>query len=163
MAETPIDKCFGRALTMDFKHYKDTDLVSVDEIKSWEEANTPILQDDIVLFRFGWDRYWAPRSVDRTYTHSWPGISGEAAQYLVSMQVKPVGCDTLAIDSSYSADCPAHYALLGNSILIIENLTRLEQIIGESFFPGPHDRQVRSCSSVGCPINLIYNYSHTIQ
>lgn len=132
MADTAITQFFGRALTFDFSHYKDTDLVSLSELQEQEGVHGAIEAGNIVLFRFGWDRYWAPRSVDRTYTRSWPGISGEAAEYLAQKQVKAVGCDTLAIDSSFSGDSPAHYALLGNGVNIIENLTRLDHIVGES-------------------------------
>lgn len=132
MDETPVSQFFGRALTMDFSGIDATGLVSLDQVTTWEQANHAIEAGDIVIFRFGWDRHWAPRSVHQTYTQSWPGISGEVAEYLVVKQVKAVGCDTLAIDSSFSSDNPAHYALLGNRINIIENLTNLHRILGES-------------------------------
>ncbi|GGF98438.1 cyclase family protein [Paenibacillus abyssi] len=132
MSETELTQCYGRALTLDFSHYTDQDLVSKLEIEQWENSNQTIEEGDIVLFRFGWDRYWAPRSVNRTYVASWPGISGEAAAYLADKRIKAVGCDTLAIDSSSSSENAAHYALLGSGINIIENLTRLEEVLGES-------------------------------
>ncbi|MEK0312779.1 cyclase family protein [Cohnella sp. 56] len=135
MAGTPVTQFTGRALTLDFSHYKDTDVVTAEEIVTWErERRLSIMPGDIVLFRFGWDRYWAPRSEDRTYTASWPGISGEAAAYVRDRGGKAVGCDTLAIDSSYAADSPAHYELLGGGVNILENLTRLDRVLGESLF-----------------------------
>jgi kynurenine formamidase len=133
MAETPVTQCYGRALTLDFSYFQDTDLVTVDLVQQWEEQHYRIEPGDIINFRFGWDRYWEPRSVSRTYSKSWPGLSGEAAEYLVSKRIKAVGCDVLAIDSSYSQGSPAHYALLGNGVNIIENLTNLDRIVGESF------------------------------
>ncbi|TVY11291.1 cyclase family protein [Paenibacillus cremeus] len=133
MAETEITQFFGRALTLDFSHYEAKDTVSLEEIVTWEQQNGSIETGDIVLLRFGWDRYWTPRTVDHPYTKSWPGLGGEAAEYLAGKRVKAVGCDTLAIDSSFASGTPAHYALLGNGVNIIENLTRLEQILGESF------------------------------
>jgi kynurenine formamidase len=133
MAETEVSQFFGRALTIDLSHYKDTDLVSEVEIQQWEQAHYPIEPGDNILLHFGWDRYWVPRSVNLTYSQSWPGLSGEAAEYMVSKQVKAVGCDVLAIDSSYADGTPAHLALLGNGVNIIENLTNLDQIIGESY------------------------------
>ncbi|HZG55644.1 cyclase family protein [Paenibacillus sp.] len=132
MSETDPRRFFGRARTLDFSSFSDRDLVSVSDIRKWEERHHPIEAGDIVLFRFGWDRYWKPRSVDRTYTDSWPGISEAAASYVVEKSVKAVGCDTLAIDSSYADRAPAHYVLLGNGVNIIENLTRLDRVSGES-------------------------------
>lgn len=133
MDQTPVTQFFGRALTIDFSHYADTDVVSLDEIKTWEQQNIAIEAGDIVLLRFGWDRYWVPRTEHRQYSQSWPGLGGEAAEYLASKGIKAVGCDCLAIDSSYAEGTPAHYALLGNGVNIIENLTRLDEVLGESY------------------------------
>jgi kynurenine formamidase len=36
-----------------------------------------------------------------------------------------VGCDTLAIDAAGSEESPAHHALLGNEVYIVENLNNL--------------------------------------
>ncbi|TDF93256.1 cyclase family protein [Paenibacillus piri] len=133
MAETPLSQCSGRALTLDLSHFKDTDLVTTEMIQQWERTHYTIERGDIVNFRFGWDRYWEPRSVSLAYSKSWPGLSGEGAEYLAAKQIKAVGCDVLAIDSYYAEGSPAHYALLGNGVNIIENLTRLGEIVGESF------------------------------
>jgi len=132
--ETPLSQFYGRALTIDCSHYDDRGLVTVEEIEDWQRrSGLSIEPGDIVLFRFGWDRYWVPRTISRDYVKSWPGLSREAAQYLVGKQVKTVGCDTIAIDSSYKSDAPVHYVLLGNGVNIIENLTRLDQVLGECF------------------------------
>ncbi|MDB5085814.1 MAG: putative cyclase [Bacilli bacterium] len=133
MAEISTDKFHSRALTMDFSHYGDTDLVSKAEIEAWERENLQIEPNDTVLLHFGWDRHWTPRSVGHAYTKSWPGVSEAAAVYLAEKRIKAIGCDTLAIDSSYSTTNPAHYVLLGNGIVIIENLTNLGKISGESY------------------------------
>lgn len=132
MADTPIGQFYARALTIDCGGFADNELVTRERIERWESEYTAIRAGDAVLFRFGWDRYWKPRAERPTYTVSWPGLSGEAAVYLADKRIKAVGCDTLAIDCSDSRDNPAHHALLGNGINIIENLTRLERILGES-------------------------------
>jgi kynurenine formamidase len=133
MDETPLTQFFGRALTLDFSHYTETDSVTTEEIVQWERQNYSIEAGDIVNFNFGWDRHWLPRSVSQTFAKSRPGISGEAAEYLVSKKVKVVGCDVISIDGSSSSGAPAHYALLGSGVNIVENLTRLEEIHGESY------------------------------
>ena len=45
-----------------------------------------------------------------------------------------VGCDTLAVDAFGSEEHPAHYALLGNEVYIVENLKNLEVLPPWSFF-----------------------------
>lgn len=39
-----------------------------------------------------------------------------------------VGCDTLAVDAIGSEENPAHYALLGNEVYIVENLGNLDRL-----------------------------------
>lgn len=59
------------------------------------------------------------------FLKDWPGLDGEAAEYLVEKGVSLVGCDTLAVDAFGSEDNPAHYALLGNEVYVVENLKNL--------------------------------------
>ena len=64
----------------------------------------------------------------RRFLEDWPGLSGEAAEYLVGKNVSLVGCDTLAIDATVSTKNPAHYALLGKEVYIVENLNNLDRL-----------------------------------
>jgi arylformamidase len=56
----------------------------------------------------------------------WPGLSGEAASWLVERQARIVGSDCLSIDSFGNSAFPAHRILLGADILIGENFANLE-------------------------------------
>jgi arylformamidase len=42
--------------------------------------------------------------------------------------VSLVGCLTLAIDATVSTENPAHYALLGSEVNIVENLHNLDRL-----------------------------------
>ena len=42
--------------------------------------------------------------------------------------VSLVGCETLAIDATVSTENPAHYALLGSEVYIVENLNNLDRL-----------------------------------
>ncbi|WP_309120513.1 cyclase family protein [Paenibacillus sp.] len=132
MDETPTTQFFGRALTIDVSFLDETGSVSRENIEEWERSHQRIESGDIVFFRFGWDRYWVPRTVDLKYAKEWPGLSEDGALYLVEKGVKVVGCDVIAIDGSAAEGAPAHYALLGNGVNIVENLTKLDEILGES-------------------------------
>ena len=57
-------------------------------------------------------------------------ITGPAARLLVDCGVQLVGVDTPSVDRS---PFEAHLALLGNDVLIVENLTNLDAIPGENF------------------------------
>jgi arylformamidase len=77
------------------------------------------LRDDLrVLFRTrnsGQLRQPGPRS---DFVH----LTAEAASYLVQVGIKLVGWDHLSIDRSGSTDFPAHHALLGAGVVVVEGL-----------------------------------------
>jgi kynurenine formamidase len=126
--EIPMDRMVGRAATVDATGLEPGGLIDVDLIKGWEQKYGPIEQGDRVLFRYGWDERWATGPEGRAFLEGWPGLGGGAAEYLVERGVSLVGCDTLAVDAAGSVENPAHYALLGSEVYIIENLKNLDRL-----------------------------------
>ena len=76
-----------------------------------------------VLIQTGWDRYWWS-----AHYMSHPYLSYEAAQLLASSGAGIIGIDALNVDSTVQGTDHAHAILLGNDALIVENLTRLDQL-----------------------------------
>ncbi len=84
--------------------------------------NIIIEKNDIVLFYTGFDKnFYTPN-----YFTGHPVITPECARYLIDKQVKMVGIDFPSVDQAPYA---IHTLLLGNDILIIENLTNLDQLV----------------------------------
>jgi kynurenine formamidase len=81
-----------------------------------------------VLFNFGWDQYWGSEQYQ-----AYPFISTDLIQVLLESQVKLVGVDAVNIDDSRNLSRPAHTCFLKNEILIVENLTNLDQLHGQAF------------------------------
>jgi arylformamidase len=82
---------------------------------------------DIVLFRTGMsDKYHDP-----IYFEDYPAMSEEVANYLVETKVKMVGVDTCSVDNQDGF--PIHKILLAGKVLIIENLTNLNQLVSKDF------------------------------
>lgn len=89
-----------------------------------EQAN--IQEGDIVLFYTGAsEKYQSP-----DYYETAPAISDEAADYVINKKAKIAGVDTGSADD---APFTIHKKLLGNNILIIENLVNLKQLLGKLF------------------------------
>lgn len=96
-------------------------------------ANTPIgpevlagatLQAGMaVVIRTGWEVYWG---TDDYIRH--PYLSAALAQALAGYGVAIVGIDAFSVDSTVDGNDAAHVALLGNNILIAENLCNLEAL-----------------------------------
>jgi arylformamidase len=80
---------------------------------------------DIVLFRTG--KVWlAP-----DYFASWPVMPKEVADYLVQQKVSLVGVDAAGVDGL--DETKNHKTLLEGNVLIIENLTNLDKLVGKEF------------------------------
>jgi len=126
--EIPLDRLAGRAATIEATDLGAGGLLGVMRIEVWEEEHGPIEAGDRVLIRYGWGLRWATGQEGRRFLEDWPGLSGEAAEYLVGKGVSLVGCDTLAIDATVSTENPAHYTLLGAEVYIVENLKNLERL-----------------------------------
>ena len=86
------------------------------------------LKGKAVLFNFGWDKHWGEEQY-----YSYPYIAKETVELLIERDAKLVGVDTINIDDARDLTRPAHSLLLRNDVLIVENLTNLEQMHGKQF------------------------------
>ena len=127
--QVPVNYLMGRGVHLDCRASKETDYVSRRQIIDWESRHGGIAQGDIVLFDFGWSARWALRPHDGPYVEQWPGVSMEAAEYLISKPLAAIGVDTLSPDPPEALrTSPIHPVLLERRVLIIENLTNLGEL-----------------------------------
>jgi kynurenine formamidase len=83
------------------------------------------------LFHTGWDRYWGTERFcepDEQGVCHFPGISEEAAHFLVKRGVGVVGIDAMGIDVGINREYIAHKILLGARIPLVENLACLRDL-----------------------------------
>ncbi len=116
--QMPIEQFTGNGICVEIKGEFTLDVVK----------NAGIDENDIVLFHTGMaDRYHVP-----IYFENYPAITPEVANYLVEKKIKMIGTDTCSPDGQ-DPKFPIHKILLGNDILIIENLTNLASLAGKRF------------------------------
>jgi kynurenine formamidase len=109
--------------------------ISVKDIKDFEQRYRPLRAGDIVLFRTDWSQFWndkkkylgTNRFKDVTHLH-FPGISKEAAHYLVDAKIKGVGIDTASLDPGNSKTFWAHRIILGANLYGLENLNQVHKL-----------------------------------
>jgi kynurenine formamidase len=129
--EIPIDHLVAEGVILDLP------VGPYEEIsaKDLQEANPGIQDGDIVLIHCGWGHKWV-EPWDEELFKSRPGISTEAARWLVSKKVKAVGIDNMTISAGRAVELDpgspsVHRILCGNDVIIAECLVNLKSLAGQ--------------------------------
>jgi arylformamidase len=112
----PLDLLIGRARVIDMP------VRGGITAKHLEDAG---LREDLrVLLRTPNSKLWnnTKEPFREEYTH----LTGEGAKFLVDQGVKVVGVDYLSVEKFHTPGHPAHHALLGANVIIIEGLNLSE-------------------------------------
>ncbi len=133
-----LDRLIGPAAVIDVRDACAADpdyRVQVRDIEANEARHGRLPDGAIVLFHTGWGERWPDRKRylgdDRpgvTTALHFPGISEEAARFLVQRSVRAVGLDTASLDHGPSRDFIAHQILNGADIPGLENVAHLERL-----------------------------------
>jgi arylformamidase len=118
-----LDKFAGKAVVIDCEGEAE---VSLGLLKHKEKL---IKKAEFVLFRSGWSKKWNKK----TYFGKFPVLTEEAALWLAGFDLKAVGFDYISVDAMTSADLRNHRVFLSKEILIIENLTGLDNLPDKLF------------------------------
>lgn len=119
----PLEKFIGSATVIDCS---DCQSITTMHLKPYEEK---IKAHDFVLFYTGWQHKWGKK----TYADGFPTLVPTATEWLSQFSLKAIGFDVLSPDPVDSQILPNHKILLAQEILIIENLTNLDQLLDQSF------------------------------
>lgn len=123
--EVPIDRWMGTACLIRSDGTPPRGALEADHVLGWESRNGPLQRGDIAVFEFGWWRRWATRPDDGPFLTDWPGLGAGCVELLLDRGVKAVAVDTLSPDVFGDAASPVHRALLGEGVLIVENVANL--------------------------------------
>jgi kynurenine formamidase len=83
-----------------------------------------------VLVRTGWDRHWRTPEYGSA---EHPFLTGEAASLLAERGAALVGIDSVNVDDLADPVRPAHTALLGAGVPVVEHLRGLDQLPSSGF------------------------------
>ena len=96
-----MDRFFGSGVVLNIPKTK-WEVITVADL---EKATPAIEEDDIVVINTGWHHRYAD---SQEYFGHAPGLSKEAAQWLVAKKVKLVGLDTATIDHPLATSLGPH-------------------------------------------------------
>jgi arylformamidase len=119
----PLERTMGKALLIRLPWEQSDGLIDAEHLLPFEMKLRAVPR---VVFNTLWHYRWGAEN----YFTEHPLITGAAARLLVDCGVQLVGVDTPSVDRP---PFEAHLALLGNDVLIVENLTNLDAIPGDTF------------------------------
>ena len=103
--------------------------ITKSDIQKFEKKNGKIDDGSTVIFHTGWQKNLKKKS----YFLKNPGLTVSGGNYLASKKINLVGIDSPSIDLGIDSKFSVHHILAKNGILIVENLSNLEQIHSEKF------------------------------
>jgi arylformamidase len=137
----PLDLLIGRARVIDLPHRGG--------ITEAHLAAAGLREDLRVLFRTPNSALWnSSDGFHQDYTY----LTEEGARFLVAQGVKVVGVDYLSVEQFKKPGAPAHHALLGDGVVIIEGLNLSDAE------PGPYEMYclpLRIAGSDGAPARVV--------
>jgi len=96
-----------------------------------EDSGVPVSRGDILMLFTGWDEKFESPDYNRH-----PYLSVDAAEWIVGKGVKLFGIDCITVDlptpmRQKGFEFPVHRILLGNGVLIAENVANLGAVAGK--------------------------------
>jgi kynurenine formamidase len=141
----PITQFFGKAVLIDVAGWAGRRIMTADLL----EHASRIAAAEFVILRTGWSGYWGADA----YFEGFPVLDPGAAQWLAAGGLKGVGVDAISVDPTDSTGYEVHKALLGNGLVIVENLTNLEALPAEGFHVSCFPLAIRDAD--GSPVRAV--------
>jgi arylformamidase len=123
---TPPGHFFGKGRVVDCRSFAPGEKIPIGPFRVLE----PELRDlGFLLLLTGMNKHWKTPEYEGKY----PVLSKETAVYLTHFQLKGIGIDALSMDPVEDTGLAIHKTLLSANIVLIENLTGLEELLGKEF------------------------------
>jgi kynurenine formamidase len=134
--QIPVDRLVRPGVCIQVTGKPEDYLVTVDDIKAFEARSGSIPEGSIVLIATGWDARWPDRKAymnERGGKKHFPGISAEAAKFLVTRKIYGLGIDTGSVDYGPSEKYETHNITNPANIFHIENARGLTKLPPSGF------------------------------
>jgi kynurenine formamidase len=125
--ELPLDAFVGAGAVIGVKKKGGEEVTA----KDLQDSGVSVNRGDILMLHTGWDEKFESPDYN---VH--PYLSVDAAEWMVKKGIKMFGIDCITVDlptplRPKGFDFPVHRTLLGNNVLIAENVTNLGSIVGK--------------------------------
>jgi kynurenine formamidase len=121
-----LSNFYGSGVLIDCSGFSANEIISSDYIKRFA---LELSKADFALIYTGWSKYWGQEK----YFGDFPVMAEEAIRILLCFDLKGIGLDMTSIDAIGSEQYSNHNLILGNGLIIIENLTNLNRLVNRNF------------------------------
>ena len=118
--DLPLERLIGRGVVIDVTGKQAGDRIGLDDVGA---ARTSLQEGAWAILRTGWSRHWRTPA----YLHH-PVVDPTLAHALVEWDVGLLAVDMLNPDDTAAGTSTIHEILLPAGVLIVENLTGLDQL-----------------------------------
>ncbi|KAF8483690.1 putative cyclase [Russula ochroleuca] len=142
------------ALVLDVSHMKARQCITWDTVEPLAHRihpGTALGPEVTLLLCTGWSQHWGRKEYMKS-----PHLSEEAAKEIMERGVRVVGIDVFSVDGEVPEGAveTVHRLLLGNGILIVENLTNVEALLdGSAYLVSLLPLKLQGCD--GSPIRAV--------
>ncbi len=125
--QMPLERFMGKGVVIDVSNKPPKYEITPEDIESQlERLNVNVGPGWILLFYTGYDR-----KIGTADFFNHPGLGWASSKYIAELEVNGVGFDAPSVDHY---PFPAHKTLLPKGIVLYENLTNLDKLVGLAEF-----------------------------
>ncbi len=125
--KVPLERFMGKGVVIDVSNKPSKYEITPEDIETQlRELGVSVGPGWILLFYTGYDR---KIGTPEFFNH--PGLGWAASKYIAELEVNAIGFDAPSVDH---APFPAHKTLLPKGIVLYENLTNLDKLLGKAGF-----------------------------
>jgi arylformamidase len=118
--EYPVNKFYGKGVIIDCHQFAGMEITK----EFFQPHELKINAADFLILKSGWNKKWESDA----YFIDFPTLNPEATEWLTGFNLKAIGIDSISLDKIDSKGLPNHHIVLSHEILIIENLTNLDEL-----------------------------------
>lgn len=118
ITDFPASKFIGTAFKVSYQ--KDGENL-IDQIESKISSYG---KPEFIILNSGWSAYWGQEK----YFEDFPLPNPDTFSYIAGLNIKGVGIDSISVDKVGADELINHKLILSNELIIVENLTKLEEL-----------------------------------
>lgn len=131
ISEMPLELFWGTGICLDLSHKGDNEYITPDDMDLALQKSTQELRPgDVLLIHTG---HYEKYKDTAEYTNKYPGLDGDAGEWIREKRVKIFGVDNPSPDNPISTTYPVHLMCRDHKMTHYENMCNLGELLDTRF------------------------------